>query len=226
VFTFQHRSGDCFDTLRKRIATKGSQLRKRGSDYLAYRIADAMVDSFFPELERLMDELERLEATAIERADAKLLQRLHELKTQIRVLERTILPTRDAIGSLARDEQAFAAETRPYLRDVHDHTQQLVEQIHLLSGLATDCGELVIGTLDVKLNQVMKVLAAVTFVFMPLTFITSVYGMNFKHMPELEWPWAYPAVLLGLGVAAMAMFVWLRNRGWTDVERERGPEKE
>ncbi|MCE9636759.1 MAG: magnesium/cobalt transporter CorA [Planctomycetes bacterium] len=218
VFTFQHHAGDCFDTLRKRIATAGSQLRQRGSDYLAYRIADAMVDSFFPEIERLMTSLEQLEGSAIERPNAKLLRNLHELKSQIRMLERTILPTRDAIGSLTRDDLVFAADTRPYLRDVHDHTQQLVEQIHLLSGLATDCGELVLGALDIKLNSVMKVLAAVTFVFMPLSFVTGLYGMNFKYMPELEWTFGYPLVLLGLGAAVVSMLLWLRRRGWTQMD--------
>lgn len=218
VFTFQHREGDCFDTLRRRIATAGSQLRQRGPDYLAYRIADAMVDSFFPEIERLMTSLEQLEGSAIERPDARLLRKLHELKSQIRMLERTILPTRDAIGSLTRDDIVFAAETRPYLRDVHDHTQQLVEQIHLLSGLATDCGELVLGSLDIKLNSVMKVLAAVTFVFMPLSFVTGLYGMNFKYMPELEWKFGYPMVLLALGAAVVSMLLWLRRRGWTQMD--------
>jgi magnesium transporter len=218
VFTFQHRHGDCFDVIRKRVADPASQARHRGADYLAYRVADAMVDSFFPELERLMSELEKLEATSIERPNAKLLRRLHALKSEIRILERTILPTRDAIGSLTRDDAVFAPETRPYLRDVHDHTQQLLEQVHLLSGLATDCGELVLGSLDIKLNQVMKVLAAVTFVFMPLSFVTGLYGMNFKHMPELEWPWAYPAVLLLLGCAVVFMLLWLRRRGWTGME--------
>ena len=220
VFTFQHRPGDCFGDLRKRLDVAESQLRKRGADYLAYRIADATVDSFFPEVDRVMSALEALEDQAITRADARLLRNLHELKTEIRTLERTILPTRDAIGSLSRDEATFAPETRPFVRDVHDHTQQLMEQIHLLSGQATDVGELILGTLDVKLNQVMKVLAAVTFVFMPLSFVTGLYGMNFKHMPELEWMWGYPTVLLVLGVSVMAMLLWLRRRGWTDMGQD------
>ena len=188
----------------------------RRADYLTYRLADAMVDSFFPELERLMRSLERLENHAIEHANGKLLRRLHALKTEIRVLERAILPTRDAIGSLTRDDSIFAPETRPYIRDVHDHTQQLLEQIHLLSGLATDCGELVIGALDLKLNQVMKVLAAATCVFMPLSFVTSWYGMNFAEpgMPELRWPWAYPALIAVMIVAGAVMLYWLRRRGW------------
>lgn len=221
VFTFQHRSGDCFDPLRKRLLAPGSQLRQRGADYLAYRLVDSIVDTFFPELDRLVSSFEALEADAIERADAKLLRRLHELKTELRILERAILPTRDAVGSLTRDEAAFAPATRPYLRDVHDHTQQLVEQIHLLSALATDVGDLVIGTLDVSLNQVMKVLAAVTFVFMPLNFVTSWYGMNFEHMPELKWWWAYPLLLVLLVSAGVAMILWLRRRGWADIDERR-----
>lgn len=224
VFSFQHRVGDCFDGIRRRIATPESQLRERGPDYLAYRIADSMVDSFFPELERLMRSLERLERNAIEHASGRLLRRLHDLKSEIRVLERVILPTRDAIGSLTRDEVVFAPETRPYVRDVHDHTQQLLEQIHLLSGLATDCGELVLGALDLKLNQIMKVLAAATCVFMPLSFVTSWYGMNFAEpgMPELRWPWSYPALIVLMLVAGALMLVWLRRRGWLGMSDDDG----
>jgi len=218
VFTFQHRYGDCLDAVRRRIADPESQLRARGPDYLLYRIVDTLVDSFFPETERLFEELEEVERTAIERPDAKLFRRLHELKVQIRRLERVVLPMRDAASSLTRDEGVFAAETRPYLRDVHDHTQQLVEQLGFLGAISADVGDLVIGTLDVKLNQVMKVLAAVTFVFMPLSFVTSWYGMNFTGMPELHWAWAYPALMVVLAAAAIAMILWLRRRGWTEVE--------
>jgi magnesium transporter len=220
VFTFQHRDGDCFDPIRRRLETRGSQLRQRGPDYLAYRIVDSLVDTFFPEAERLLAALESLEHDAIEHPTAGLLRRLHTLKSEMRVLERVVLPTRDAASSIARDEVAFAAETRPYLRDVHDHTQQLVEQIVLLEGLASDVSDLVFGSLNVRLTQVMKVLAAFTIVFMPLTLVTSWYGMNFRHMPELDWPWAYPAVLLLLGVIALAMLRWLRKQGWTRTTSE------
>lgn len=220
VFTFQHREGDCFDGIRRRIATKGSQLRQRGPDYLAYRIVDSLVDTFFPEVERLLSSLEELERDAVERPTGGMLRQLHALKSEARVLERVILPTRDATASIARDETAFAAETRPYLRDVHDHTQQLVEQLVLLQGLAGDVGDLVVGSLDVRLNQVMKVLAAFTIVFMPLTLVTSWYGMNFRHMPELDWPWAYPAVFAALGLIALTMLLWLRRHGWTKMSDE------
>ena len=140
------------------------------------------------------------------------------MKRELRVLEKVILPLRDAVGSLTRDESAFAPETRPYLRDVHDHTNQLLEQVHLLSQLATDCGDLALGSLDVRLNQAMRVLAAVTFVFMPLTFITSVYGMNFDHMPETKWLYGYPLILGVTFATGLGLHLWLKSRGWTADE--------
>lgn len=219
VITFQHRAGDCFDLIRRRLADPTSQLRQRGADYLAYRIVDACVDSFFPEMERLMDALECLEESAVETPDRKLLVKLHKTKRELRVLEKTILPMRDAVGSLTRDDAAFAPETRPYLRDVHDHTNQLVEQMHLLDQLAGDVGDLALGALDVRLNTVMKVLAAVTFVFMPINFITSFYGMNFKQMPELDTAWGYPAVIVLL-IAIGGGITWsLWRRGMTDLDQ-------
>jgi len=217
VFTFQHRVGDCFGSIRKRLLDPESQLRRRGADYLAYRVIDACIDTFFPELERLGDAIEGLEAEVLERPTRRALTRLHELKRDLRVLEKMILPLRDAVGSLTRDETAFAAETRPYLRDVHDHTNQLLEQVHLLSQLATDCGDLALGSLDVRLNHAMRVLAAVTYVFMPLTFITSVYGMNFA-MPELEWSFGYPLILGVIVATGLSLHLWLKRRGWTAEE--------
>ena len=218
VFTFQHHAGDCFDTIRKRLGEEASQLRQRGADYLAYRIVDSCVDSFFPEAERLMDALESLEQTALEKPDRRLLLQLHALKRELRVIEKTILPLRDAVGSLTRDDAAFAVETRPYLRDVHDHTNQLVEQTHLLDQLSGDVGDLALGSLDVKLNMVMKVLAAVTFVFMPISFITSFYGMNFQHMPELGWEWGYTGVIVLIIGLTVAIIGWLWKQGWTNLD--------
>ena len=218
VFTFQHQPGDCFNNIRDRLTEPTSQSRRRGADYLAYRIVDACVDSYFPEAERLMDALEDLERTALETPDRRLLMKLHEFKRELRILEKTILPLRDAVGSLTRDEVAFAPETRPYIRDVHDHTTQLVEQTHLLDQLAGDVGDLALGSLDVRLNMAMKVLAAVTFVFMPISFITSFYGMNFKHMPELEWEWGYAGVIGLILLVSAAIIGWLWHRGWTELD--------
>jgi magnesium transporter len=218
VFTFQHREGDCFEGIRRRLDQSDSQLRRRGADYLCYRVVDACVDTYFPELERLGDAIEALEEEVLRRPTRSALTRLHELKRELRVLEKVILPLRDAVGTLTRDEAAFASDTRPYLRDVHDHTNQLLEQVHLLSQLATDCGDLALGSLDVRLNQAMRVLAAVTFVFMPLTFITSVYGMNFDNMPETKWEYGYFGVIALVVALGLGLHLWLKSRGWTAEE--------
>ncbi|MCG3133925.1 MAG: Cobalt/magnesium transport protein CorA [Planctomycetes bacterium] len=216
VFTFQHRSGDCFDPIRKRLLAPESQLRRRGADYLAYRLVDSCVDSFFPEMERLMDRMEDLEQSVLESPSRKALLTLHALKRDLRVLEKVILPLRDAVGSLTRDDAVFAADTRPFLRDAHDHTNQLVEQAHLLDVLATDVGDLALGSIEIRLNVVMRRLAAVTFVLMPLSLVTSFYGMNFENMPELKWAWSYPALIACLLSAAAFLMWWVWKKGYME----------
>ena len=216
VLTFQERPGDPFDGLRTRLANRQSQLRQRRADYLVYRLIDSCVDSIFPELHRLSDSVERIEDAAIVQPTGTLIRELHELRRDLRVLERVALATRDAAAALARDEEGFFEHTtRPYLRDVLDHASQVVELSHYYTSVANDIGALVIGTLDLRMNQIMKTLAAVTVVFMPLTLIAGVYGMNFDNMPELRQPWGYFGVLGVMFVVGLVLWLWMRRLGWT-----------
>jgi magnesium transporter len=219
LVTFQERPGDPFDPIRKRLAANDSQIRRHGADYLVYRLVDACVDSMFPEVQRLSDDVERLEEKAMERPTTRLFHELHSLRRELRVLERVSVGTRDAIASLARDEEGFfKPATRPFLRDVLDHASQIVELSHYYTSATNDIGNLVIGTLDLRMNQAMKVLAAVTVVFMPLTLIAGVYGMNFENMPELGTRWGY-FVVLGIMVAVGAgLWIWMRRLGWTKAD--------
>jgi magnesium transporter len=221
VVTFQERPGDPFDPIRKRLAAPDSQIRRHGADYLVYRLIDACVDSTFPEVQRLADEVERLEAAAIERPTSKLLRELHRVRRDLRVLERLALGTRDALASLVRDEEGiFEARTRPFLHDVLDHASQIVELSHYYTSVANDIGNLVIGTLDLRMNQAMKVLASVTVVFMPLTLIAGVYGMNFTNMPELETRSGYFVVLAVMAAVGLALWIWMKRLGWTRASDE------
>jgi magnesium transporter len=221
VVTFQERPGDPFDTLRARLADPASQARQRGAEYLVYRMLDTCVDTLFPELQRISETVERIEDAAIERPTPRLIRDLHELRRELRVLERVALHTRDAVADLSRAEKRlFEAATAPYLRDVLDHATQAVDLSHFYTSVASDIGAFIVGTLDMRMNEVMKILAGVTVVFMPLSLIAGIYGMNFDNMPELHTTWGYFAVLAVLAVTGAMLTVWMRRIGWLrrDVE--------
>lgn len=215
VVTFQERPGDPFDPLRARLADPASQARQRGTDYLVYRMLDTCVDSLFPELQRISETVERIEDAAIERPTARLIRELHALRRELRILERVALRTRDAVAQLERDDlRFFDAATAPYLRDVLDHATQAVDLSHFYTSVASDIGTFIVGTLDMRMNEVMKILAGVTVVFMPLSLIAGIYGMNFDNMPELHTTWGYFAVLAVLAVMGAWLTLWMRRIGW------------
>jgi magnesium transporter len=219
LLTFQERPGDPFQAIRDRLANKESQLRKHGVDYLLYRMVDSCVDSIFPEVQRISEVVERIELAAIDKPTEKLIRELHMLRRELRVFERTALGTRDAMNALVRDEEGFFDEaTKPYVRDVFDHATQIVELSHYYATVTSDIGQFILGSLDMRMNQVMKILAGVTVVLMPLTLIAGIYGMNFKHMPEFDWPLGYVWALGLMFVVGVALTLWMRRLGW--IRRE------
>lgn len=221
IVTFQERPGDPFGVLRKRLTQPESQLRQRGPDYLVYRMIDACVDSIFPEMQRISDTVERIEDAAMEHPTAKLIGDLHALRRELRILERIALATRDAVATAVRDEDGFFDNaTRPYLRDVLDHASQIVELAHYYTSISNDIGAFIIGTLDLKMNQVMRILAGVTVVFMPLSLIAGIYGMNFDNMPELHWDWGYYWALGVILVLGVILTMWMRRIGWIRRDSE------
>ena len=221
VVTFQERPGDPFGVMRTRLSHPDSQLRQRGADYLVYRLIDACVDSVFPEMQRLSDTVERIEDVAIERPTAKLIRDLHSLRRDLRVLERNALGTRDAVAALVRDEDGFFDHaTRPYLRDVLDHASQIVELSHYYTSVANDIGAFIIGTLDLRMNQVMRVLAGVTVVLMPPTLIAGIYGMNFDNMPELHTQWGYYGAIAAIVLLGASLAIWMRRIGWIRLDAD------
>jgi magnesium transporter len=221
VVTFQERPGDPFEVMRRRLPHAESQIRQRGADYLVYRFIDACVDSIFPEMQRVADTVELIEDVAIKKPTAKLIRDLHSLRRELRILERVALGTRDAVAALARDEEGFFDRTtRPYLHDVLDHASQIVELAHYYTTVANDIGTFILGTLDLHMNQVMRVLAGVTVVLMPPALVAGIYGMNFENMPELHTTWGYFAALGLIVVLAGSLAFWMRRIGWIRLDAE------
>jgi magnesium transporter len=215
VLSFREHDDAMFEAPLARVRDPKSRLRVNGPDYLVYRLIDAAVDLHFPQIDRLADQLDGIESEAIDHPSSKPLRDLYRIRRELGILLRAALPSRDVLASCDREcTSYFLPETRPFMRDVHDHLAQIVELAEHHRSAAVDIQELIVANLDLRMNQVMKVLTAVTVVFIPLSFITGIYGMNFEHMPELGWKWSYPfllAVILGAGLA----IVWrLKRAGW------------
>lgn len=216
VLIFQERPGDCFELVRQRLRDPRGQLQKRGADYLGYALLDAVVDDYFPTLERLDDRLEQIEQQILaDKASKEAVAELHAVRRALLELRRAVWPLREATSVLMRDEGSnFSADVRPYLRDVHDHVVQLIDLIESQRELTSSLLDLHLSHINHRLNEVMKLLTIISTIFIPLTFLVGVYGMNFDWMPELRVWWGYPACLAAMLGMALLMLRWLRNRGW------------
>ena len=216
VVTIQERAdGDCFGPLRESIRHGRGRVREMGADYLAYLILDAVVDAYFPVLDELGDRLHGLEAEALTSTSDDTLVRLQWLRHDLVFVRRAVWPMREEAAALLRDETSLVtAETRVFLRDVYDHAVQAMELVETLREMSVSVMEVYLSAQNQRLNAVMKVLTVISTIFIPLTFIASIYGMNFKFMPELNSPWGYPAVLGVMLVTAAGMVLYFRHRGW------------
>lgn len=225
VVTFQDRPGDVFDPVRKRIRSPGARVRQLGADYLTYALVDAVVDGFFPVVEAIGGVIDALEEDVIERASRTSLARIHGLRRTLLTLHRVQWCQRDALSTLLRDEELPLGDAmRPYLRDAHDHAFQTLDAIETYRDMAVGLMDLQLSSASHRLNEVMKTLTVVATVFIPLTFLVGVYGMNFDYMPELRWRWGYPATWLAMLAIGGGLVAWFRARGWLGgSEAERGP---
>ena len=216
VVTFQERPGDCFQMLRQRLCDPNGQLQKRGADYLAYALLDSVVDAYFPVIESLDGRLEAAELAILDnKPDTHTVHELHSVRRCLLELRRAVWPLREATSSLLRGEgRQFSRDVQPYLRDVHDHVVQLLDLLENYREMTASLLELHLSMVNHRLNEVMKLLTVISTIFIPLTFLVGVYGMNFKYMPETEQWWGYPACLLVMGVLAATMLRWFRKRGW------------
>jgi magnesium transporter len=215
VLSFQEREGDPFEPVRKRIRAGSGRVRSMGADYLLHVLLDAIVDGYFVCMVALEDRVDALEDAVFEGRADRPAHAVHELRSEIVGLRRAIAPLRVAIAALLReDPKRVGADVRFYIRDVLDHLDLLLDRLDSARERLVSIIEVHLATTSMKMNEVMRGLTVVATVFIPLTFIVGVYGMNFSWMPELDWWWAYPAVMASMAVLAILMVVGMRMRGW------------
>ena len=221
VISFQERIGDVFEQIRDRLRNAKGRIRKMGADYLAYALLDAVVDGYFAILEKMGEKIEALEEELVEDPTEQTLQQIHRLKREMIILRKSVWPLREVISGLQRSESALIKEaTGVYLRDVYDHTIQIIDTIESFRDMVSGMVDLYLSSISNKMNAVMKVLTIIATIFIPLTFIAGIYGMNFNaeesplNMPELNWYWGYPAALLAMAVVAVIMLFYFRRKKW------------
>jgi magnesium transporter len=221
LISFVERDRSVLDGLHERLRVPTSQTRQSGVDFLAYRITDFVVDSYFPIVDNQSERLEKLEHDALDAASGQRLRELYAIIDEVRNLRRAVLPLHDSITSLRRDTSGtFQSKTMPFLRDVEDHAARLVDLCDYNRDFAIDIRELIHGSLNLRMSNIMRILAAVSAIFIPLSFVTGIYGMNFVHMPELEWRYGYLAVLVVLGLVAFTAWHIFRRHGWIRLDQE------
>jgi magnesium transporter len=223
VLTVQERpGGDVFDPVRNRIRRGGGALRGAGPDYLAYALIDAIVDGFFPVLEELGSEMHELEEQVLARTSQEHVRDIHQMRRALIQLHRVLWSQRDAVGAMLRDDSSpFGPAVHVYLRDTYDHSVQLLDLVETARDLAVAVLEIHLSSVSIRMNQAIKTLTVMASIFIPLTFLAGVYGMNFHHMPELEWRWAYPVFwAVSLGIVA-GLLRWFQRRGWLDRDSDR-----
>ncbi len=215
VISFQERDLEVFAPLRDRLEMGKGRLRKSGADYLVYALLDAIVDNYFVVLEKLGERIEEMEEKLVAAPTPAVLQSIHSLKRDMIFLRKSIWPLREVIAALEKGDSALIREpSRIYLRDVYDHTIQVIDTLETFRDMISGMLDIYLSSVSNRLNEVMKVLTIIATIFIPLTFIVGLYGMNFKFMPELEWRWGYPAVMLVMLVIALGMLVYFRKKKW------------
>jgi magnesium transporter len=215
VLSFQEREGDVFDSVRDRIRRARGRIRKMGADYLAYALLDAIVDGYFLILERIGDKIEGLEEDLISHPDTKILQAIHYLKREMIFLRRSVWPLREVISGMSRKESTLIKEsTEIFLRDVYDHTIQVIDTIETYRDMVSGMLDTYLSSISNRMNEVMKVLTIFAAIFIPLTFVAGIYGMNFAFMPELGLKWGYFAALAVMASMAISMLIYFRRKKW------------
>jgi magnesium transporter len=214
LITVQEQPGDPFEAVRERLRKGGRGLRAGGPDYLAYALIDATIDSCFPSIEKLGERLEALEAELLRKPRPERVRDLHQIKRDLLDLRRILMPTREAVGALERSESPLIKKNvRPFFRDCHDHAVQVIDMLETYREMGMGLMDLYLSSQSNVLNQTMKQLTVMGTIFLPITFITSVYGMNFQHMPELAWRYGYAfawALIIGTTLVLLGYF-WKRH---------------
>lgn len=220
VLSFLEDPGDCLDPLRERLRKKRGDTRIGGPDYLVYAIIDSVIDAYFPILDQFDDRLGELDDEVLNGTGIEVLAPLHNIRTDLRLLRRSIGPHREMVNELLRDSHPLIApETRVHLRDCYDHTVQIIDVADIYREMCSDLRDFCISKMSARTNDVMKVLTIVSTIFMPLSFIAGVYGMNFNtespwNMPELNWTFGYLLALGLMGVVGAGILIYVWRKGW------------
>jgi magnesium transporter len=221
VITFQEREGDGFDRVRERVRGGKGLIRTGGPGYLTYALLDATIDEYFPVLEHYGERLEMLEDALVEKPDASRLPEVHSIRRDLLALRRAVWPMREALNTLIREgHEVFTPETRPYLNDCYEHTVQIMDLVENYRETASGMMDIYLSSMSNRMNEIMKVLTIISTIFIPLTFIAGVYGMNFDRsasplsMPELGWKYGYVACIGTMIATTVFMLLFFRRRGW------------
>jgi len=215
VISFQESEGDIFDPIRERIRSDRGRIRKMGADYLAYALIDEAVDNYFMILEKLGERIEDIEDELVTNPTPETLHTIHNLKREMILLRKSVWPLREVISRLERWESSLIQKsTGIYLRDVYDHTIQVIDAIETFRDMLSGMLDIYLSSISNRMNEVMKVLTIIATIFIPLTLIAGIYGMNFKYMPELEQPWGYPVAFLIMFSIGIIMVIYFRKKKW------------
>jgi magnesium transporter len=215
LISFQEREGDVFDTVRDRLKKAKGRIRKSGADYLAYALIDMLVDHYFVVFEQMGEAIELLQEEALENPTSNTLNAIQEFKHQIIMLRKSIWPLREMINSLLRGESPLIDKSvMIYLKDVYDHVVHVVDTVETNRDILSGITDIYMSSISNKMNEVMKVLTVIATMFIPVTFLAGVFGMNFKYMPELEWQYAYPVFWSLIILIFCGMVLWFKSKKW------------
>lgn len=215
ILSFQEREDDVFNPLRERLKNPASRLRKSGVDYLAYGLIDAVIDNYFLILEHFGEAIEELEDELVVQPSPETLRTIQKYRRNMIIIRKSVWPLRELINGMQKIESEIIKDnTRIYLRDIYDHTIQVIDSVEDFRDILSSMIDVYLSSLSNKMNDIMKVLTVIATIFIPLTFIAGVYGMNFKYMPELDSRWGYPAVLLLMAILGTSMLVYFRKKKW------------
>lgn len=215
VLSIQEQPGDIFDGVRERLRSPKGRHRQRGADYLAYSLIDSVVDSYFPVLESLGELLTDIEEELADRPQRATLQRIHALKRDLMVVRKAVWPLREVVSGLEREGSELIDErTIPFLRDLYEHLIQIIDTVEIYRDSVSGLLDLYLSSVSQRTNEIMKVLTVMATIFIPLTFLVGVYGMNFDYMPELRWTWGYPALWAVMLACVFVMLLVFRRKKW------------
>ncbi|MFO7869908.1 MAG: magnesium/cobalt transporter CorA [Kiritimatiellia bacterium] len=215
LLTFQEAEGDVFDVVRDRIRTGKGRIRKMGCDYLAYSIMDAIIDNYFVILEALGEKSEEIQETVIDNAETETLQAIHRIRRELIFLRKNLWPLRELVSGMEKTEnRLIRKKLTPFLRDMYEHTIQVIDNVESLRDVLSGALDIYMTTVSNRTNDVMKVLTIIATIFIPLTFMAGIYGMNFEHMPELKWRYGYAGVWLVMLLIGAGMVGYFRRKKW------------